>query len=135
MASSSASVSPTPSVTGAKRGSVRSPVWNFFDFNEATGNSVCRVQLSDHGDKCAHIIGGKYPMNLKQYLRKSHPNEYSRVLKIESSAKKAKEEAQSRKFSISHKAGAMDSRQLTLSQSVASGKHSEGSDRYQQITS
>ena len=94
MASSSASVSPTPSVTGAKRGSVRrSPVWNFFDFNEATGNSVYRVQLSDHGDKCAHIIGGKYPMNLKQYLRKSHPDEYSRVLEIESSAKKAKEEA------------------------------------------
>ena len=134
MASSSASLSPTPSVTGAKRGTVRSPVWNFFSFNEATGNSACKVLLTN-GDLCAHIIAGKYPTNLKQHLRKSHRNEYSQVLEIESSAKKTNEEAKSRKFSISHKAEAMAGRQLTLSQSVASGKHYvEGSDRYQQIT-
>ena len=43
----------------------------------------------------------------KATSKKSHPEEYSKMLQIESSAKKATEEAESRKRSIFHKAGAM----------------------------
>ena len=74
--SSAASVSPSLSVTGehstSPSRSVRSPVWSFFTYDAATEKSICQVELSDHVI-CVHNISGKYPTNLKQHLKRSHP--------------------------------------------------------------
>ena len=66
---------------------------------------------------CGHCIARKYPSNLKQHLRKHHPKQYSEVLKLEEAAKKAKEEAESKKCARSLKTA----KQLTLMQSLRSG--------------
>lgn len=64
------SLSPGPStVSGHESASevrqrtlLRSPVWNFFSFVDASGMSVCQV-LQD-GSVCSQKIKGKYPINL-----------------------------------------------------------------------
>lgn len=131
--SSAASVSPCPSFTG-ESSKKRSPAWKFFDFDETAGKSVCQVRLSGE-ETCGVTIPGKYPTNLKQHLRKSHPEEHAQVLRMEASIKKAKDEAEALKISISHKASATASKQLTLSQSLSGGKHyKKESERYTMIT-
>ena len=113
MASSELSLSPCPSETttgGIK--SVRSPVWKYFNWTEAIGKSVCQVMGAD-GEVCSQNINGKYATNLKQHLRTKHPNEYSKVLEIEALAKKAKEEAESKRAQICYKAAVAASEQLT----------------------
>ena len=136
--SSTAFVSPSLSVTGEHSTrpsrSVRSPVWNFFEYDATTENSVCQVELSEHVI-CAHSISGKYPTNLKQHLKRCHPEAHSQVLQVESSIKKAKSEVKAKRCSSSHKAAATSSKQLNLSQALSSGKkYRKESDRYQAIT-
>ena len=87
MANSSAvSVLPSPSVTGEHNTrpsrSVRSPMWSFFEYDPATKKSICQVGVSDHVI-CAHNISTKYPTNLKQHLKTSHPEAHSQVLQVE----------------------------------------------------
>ena len=134
--SSAASVSPSPSLAGESKATKRrSLVWKFFEFNETTGKSVCQVPLSGE-EPCGVNVPGKFATNLKQHLSKSHPEEHAQVLRMEAAIKRAKEEAGASKISgISHKASATTSKQLTLSQSLSSGKHyKKESERYLMIT-
>lgn len=100
--SSAASVSPSPSVTGehstSPSWSVRSPVWSFFEYDTATEKSICQVELSAHVI-CAHI-SGKYPATFEE------ESPWGAVLQVELSIKKAKNEVETRRCSISHKAAA-----------------------------
>ena len=103
-ASESQSVSPAPSIVSTGHGTLlgrplKSAVWKFFEYNAQLEKSVCQVIKSNSSadaaldQVCGHCIAGKYPSNLKQHLRKHHPQQYSEVLKLEEAAKKAKEEA------------------------------------------
>ena len=108
--SESQSVFPAPSIASTSHATVvgrplKSAVWKFFEYNAQTEKSVYQViikpgpSLADAAlDKiCGHCITGKYTSNLKQHLQKRHPQQYSELLKLEESAKKAKEEAESKR--------------------------------------
>ena len=127
-ASESQSVSPAPSIVSTSHGTLlgrllKSAVWKFFEYNAQIEKSVCQVIKSNSSadaaldQVCGHCIAGKYPSNLKQHLRKHHPQQYSEVLKLEEAAKKAKEEAESKKCARSLKTA----KQLTLTQSLSTG--------------
>ena len=128
-ASESQSVSPALSIAGVSHYTnvlgrpVKSAVWKFFEYNVQSEKSVCQIvkpgpSSVDAADEvCGHCIAGKYPSNLKQHLRKHHSPQYSEVLQLEESAKKAKEEADRKRCSMSLKAA----KQLTLAQSLSTG--------------
>ena len=71
---------------------------------------------------CSQIINGKYTTNLRQHIKSKHPKEYSEILAIESTIKKAKEEAESKPV-ISHKVAATTAKQVVLAQSLSAGQH------------
>ena len=99
---------------------MKSAVWKFFEYNAQIEKCVCQVIKSNSSagaasdEVCGHCIAGKYPSNLKQHLRKHHPQQYSEVLKLEEAAKMAKEEAESKKCALLLKTA----KQLTLTQST-----------------
>ena len=112
----------------ASRGTVRSPVWNFFNFNEATEKSACQVQLSNQ-NICAQTISGKYPTNLKQHLRT--PKSIQKCCKLNHLLRR-------RRKKHSHGGTPFTTKQVPWqidNQSLSSGKHyKKESDRYQEIT-
>lgn len=60
-----------------------------FLYASDTNKSTCQilVNVSDSessGNFCGHSVTGKYPTNLMQYLRRSHPKEYKEVERKES---------------------------------------------------
>ena len=99
---------------------MKSAVWKFFEYNAQIEKCICQVIKSNSSagaasdEVCGHCIAGKYPSNLKQHLRKHHPQQYSEVLKLEEAAKMAKEEAESKKCALLLKTA----KQLTLTQST-----------------
>lgn len=128
MAESSDSVTPSPSPQGSAASSYisettppgrpkRSPVWKYFAYRKESNQSICQVEVfRDHGDEagpssevCLLPVAGKYPTNLKQHLRKSHPTQYREILLTE------KEEQQKKEMPSKQ---ARASRQLTVAESL-----------------
>ena len=69
--------SPTPCPGRPKR----SPVWQYFVYNEQTGKSSCQLETGRSDDEqevgpstkiCTQEVAGKFPTNLKQHLKKPH---------------------------------------------------------------
>ena len=115
------------------KSTVRSPMWNYFTWEESTGKSVCQVTGAD-GNVCSQNITGKYTTNLKYHIKNKRPKEYSTILAIESTLKKAKEEAEAKR-AISHKASVTAAKQLTLTESLSATKqYRKESEKYQSIT-
>ena len=64
--------SPTPSTSERSTGRPRrSPVWEYFVFNDESGKSACQVELESKNSVCGHEVTGKFPTNLKQHLKES----------------------------------------------------------------
>ena len=59
------------------KSTVRSPVCNYFTWEESTGKSVCQVTGAD-GNVCSQNITGKYTTNLKYHIKNKRPKEYRR---------------------------------------------------------
>ena len=79
-------------------------------------------------------LASKYTTNLKYHIKNKHPKEYSTILAIESTLKKAKEEAKAKR-AISHKASVTATKQLTLTESLSATKqYRKESEKYQSIT-
>lgn len=134
------SISPSPgssisqvATTGRPR---KSQVWNYFEYDEVEKKSICQVLkassvVSDSSDICGSKTTGKFPTNLKQHLKKFHPEVYSELLKKEEeeNVKKAKKEEARRKSSLKA------SQQMTLVQSFKHGaKYDKGDPRSKVIT-
>ena len=65
-----------------------SQVWNYFEYDAVQGKSVCQVLKvgtcssdSDNSEICEHKIKGKFPTNLRQHLKKAHPDIHSEIVK------------------------------------------------------
>ena len=116
----------------------KSPVWEYFDYDELQGKSLCQVLKvrptssdSDTSEICGHKIEGKWPTNLRQHLKKAHPDVYSEVSKRDHTEeeKKTKKEAERQKASLKV------SQQLTLAQSLQSGcAYDKSNHKYKAIT-
>ena len=60
----------------------KSPVWDYFSYNVATGKSICAVVTNKKTNAmCGKIISGKYSTNLKFHLKAMHREMYEDVLK------------------------------------------------------
>ena len=135
--------SPGPSPLSSAGGSIltsrgrprKSPVWNYFVYDSEKETSMCKVEVKvgERGPSktCDHVIGGKFPTNLKNHLKKHHPTQYEELLQKEEEARKAKEEAKARA-----KAKAFGPhKQLTMVQSLSGRpKYDRDSQRYTSIT-
>ena len=97
----------------------KSLVWEYFKYDDQLKKSLCQVlkspTSSDSGRLsnplvCGHEITGKYPTNLKQHLKKSHPGLYADLQKKEVQEKEQK----SKQEAIKQKASLKLSKQLTL---------------------
>ena len=85
-------------------------------------------------EQCGHSLAGKYPINLKQHLKKEHSKEYSEVLKKEDEKEK-KRLSQSQIPSIPGSFKKKMGGQLTLEQTLRQKKqYSKESPRYMEIT-
>ena len=116
----------------------KSPVWEYFDYDELQGKSVCQVLKvrptssdSDTSEICGRKIEGKWPTNLRQHLKKAHPDVYSEVSKKDH----AEEEKKTKKEAERQKASLKVSQQLTLAQSLQSGcAYDKSNHKYKAIT-
>ena len=69
----------------------KSPVWDFFEFDDAAEKTVCQVMKSSDSThsssfdeaRCGHSLTGKFATNMKNHLKKAHPKEYQLVLRKE----------------------------------------------------
>ena len=116
---SSASVQPEATVTSSR--SRKSLVWEYFEYDPATSESVCQVlstasDTSSTIDICGQYIAGKFPTNLQQHLRRVHPSEFSELSAKDDKEKQEKEKQQSAQRAASRKV----SHQLTLAESLKS---------------
>lgn len=70
--------SPTsrPLLTGRPR---QSPVWQFFEYDNHKGKSICQVLIGDDGVPCGTEISGKFPTNLKAHLKTAHSQVFVEV--------------------------------------------------------
>ena len=72
--------------TGRPRKSV---VWEYFEYDLVREKSICQVLKSptledgDTSDICGQAISGKFPTNLKQHLKKVHPEQHSELMEKE----------------------------------------------------
>ena len=75
-------------VTGRPKAS---PVWNYFDYDNSSNCSVCKVKTTEESEnECGRSIKGKNPTNLKQHLSKNHTDCYKRLLEVEKEIKERK---------------------------------------------
>lgn len=89
------------------------------------------MEQPDTQSLCGKSVTGKYPTNLKQHLKLSHPNVMQEVLKREEQEKKKKLERESKKRAASLKYY----QQSTLKESFSSQTvYSKESDKYKAIT-
>ena len=113
----------------------RSPVWEYFEYDDLQRKSVCQVLKptssdSDTSEICGHKLEGKFPTNLRQHLRKVHPDVF-----LEISKKDHEEEEKKKKEAERQKASLKVSQQLTLAQSLQSGRaYDKGNEKYKAIT-
>ncbi len=57
-----------------------SSVWDYFLYDSVTNISTCQIlSCASSSESCGHSITGKYPTNLKQHLKKVHPEEYKEI--------------------------------------------------------
>ena len=75
--------SPSPFPLGCTTGSPkRSPVWNFFWYDNVSNQSVCKVEVmaTDNNEPgpakkfCDNGVSGKFPADSKGHLKKPHPS-------------------------------------------------------------
>ena len=121
-------VGPSTSVGRPKK----SPVWDYFYYDTSTDESVCQVSGSSEASSadadeicvCGHAVAGKFPTNMKNHQKRSHPKEYQLILsKEESLAKEKKPKELQRKLSG----------QMTLGEPFQRKYYTQSS-RYQMIT-
>lgn len=65
-------------------------VWEIFDYDECSDSSICNVKISQGSEvptQCGKTIKGKNPTNLKQHMRKHHPNDFRKFLEKEEAFK------------------------------------------------
>ena len=65
-------------------------VWEIFDYDECSDNSICKVKISKGSEEpaqCGKTIKGKNPTNLKQHMRKHHPDNFKKFLEKEEAFK------------------------------------------------
>ena len=119
-------------------------VWDYFDFDPflgKSGKSICQVLSSDSpmatgesdtaSDICGASFEGKYPTNLRQHLKKSHPTQFAELVAKEEKQKKEKERRETARRGKSLKV----SQQLTLAETLKSkSAYRKDSDRYQLIS-
>lgn len=81
-------LSPPAQRTGRPR---MSYVWDYFSYDQDTGRSTCTVLIGDDSGKrqCGTQFVGKYPTNLKNHHKKSHPTEFKEMEKKELARKEA----------------------------------------------
>ena len=118
--------------TGCPR---KSPVWDFFEFDDAAEKTVCQVMKSSDSThsssfdeaRCGHSLAGKFATNMKNHLKKSHPKEYQLVLRKEETMAKEKASKKSKTMPKRH-----DS-QMTLGEAFQR-KYDPKSQQCQRIT-
>ncbi len=73
-------------------------MWDYFDFDDGKGKSICQVKVSGRRDrdghgamKCSAEIAGKFPTNLKAHLKGNHPAAYTQMMRKEAEKQKEKE--------------------------------------------
>ena len=129
--SPSRDVGPSISVGRPKK----SPVWDYFYYDTSTDKSVCQVVRSSEASSadadetcvCGHAVAGKFPTNMKNHLKRSHPKEYQLILSKEESL--AKEKAMKKPKELQRKR----SGQMTLGEAFQR-KYDTQSSRYRMIT-
>jgi hypothetical protein len=69
--------------SGRKRESI---VWDFFDYDGPKDESVFNILLATYGEdgggverKCAKVIKGKNPTNLKRHLEAAHDSQHKQM--------------------------------------------------------
>ena len=143
------SLSPSPSVTpspGLDTGSVigrprKSPVWDFFEYDSSTQKSLCQVMIPGDASSsaespgsdltrnmCGHAIAGKFATNMKNHLKKAHPNVYQEVILKAQAKAKEKLQVKKTKKTTSH-----DRSQMTIGEAFQR-KYDTKSHRCQVIT-
>lgn len=66
----------------------KSPVWDYFHYDQATGKSTCEIVTSKETNAvCGRAIAGKFSTNLKLHLKAMHIDIYRDVLKKEKDIK------------------------------------------------
>ena len=123
-------VSPSGSSTGSVHVTPgrpkRSAVWDYFEYDASTNESVCQIlshprELSPTSSDsmiCGCSIAGKFPTNLRNHLKKYHPAHFAEVLAKEENGKSLKV-----------------SQQLTLAESLKSKTlYKKDSDKYRGIS-
>ena len=68
----------------------RSVVWDYFEYDEVTDQSVCQILQcgSDESDMiCGCGIPGKFPTNLRNHIKKYRPTQFVEVLAKEEKRK------------------------------------------------
>ena len=108
----------------------KSAVWDYFDYDQEKGSSRCKISCgSGEAKECGVIVNGKFTTNLKNHLRKHHPQKLKEVEEKDRKKEKPNEDAPSSTFSGISKG------QLTLHQSLqAKKKYDSNSEKYQIIT-
>lgn len=95
----------------------RSVVWHYFTYDQGKNKSICQVEVTrDHGDgggpskeACGATVGGKFPTNLKQHLRKDHPAQYQEALQKEKEAEQKKREESAKRPSVGKQLSVVES--------------------------
>jgi len=82
--------------TSAQERRKLSHVWEHFRFDIDTNKSTCTVKKLGGQEICGKLIPGKFPTNLKNHLRSTHPQEFAAILQKEASDKKEKAAKESR---------------------------------------
>ena len=95
----------------------KSVVWDYFDYDQEKGRSRCKISYgSGEAKECGVIVNGKFTTNLKNHLRKHHPQKLKEVEEKDRKKEKPNEDAPSSTFSGISKG------QLTLHQSLQAKK-------------
>jgi len=69
---------------GRRRGS---PVWEYFEYLADSDMSICKVGSASGGSRCATMLKGKNPTNLKKHLQAYHDEVYDRYWNYNGSLK------------------------------------------------
>ena len=58
----------------------KSAVWDYYDYDQEKGSSRCKISCgSGETKECGVTLNGKFTTNLKNHLRKHHPQKLKNV--------------------------------------------------------